>query len=232
MCKKIDHSQYRNGTLATTGFAIRGKEFFGEKTLLKTPPQSSFLSLSEMKHFVIAALALIPVAFYIAALATDRWSISAGLAAAFANLPYNINYGIFRSSQWVGAGALYQTESFTGCGEATGSLCDQVKTAEAFTIMALVLVFGALVLSAANKGMLAAALFAVSGSFGMIGWVVWFAGVHSDDFLKTIIQQVFGSTDSGFTIGYSQALDIAAWTLSIVLAPVAFFTARGTVGPA
>ena len=59
----------------------------------------------------------------------------------------------------------------------------------------------ALVLSAANKGMLAAALFAVSGIFGMIGWAVWFGGIHKNDGLKALLTQL-GST-SGFTIGYS-----------------------------
>ena len=177
-----------------------------------------------MKHVAIVGLALIPVVFYITALSTDSWMISSGIATnAFSTPQYQANYGIFYSSFVVGAGASYQTSSETGCfgAQMTGTTCDKLKVCEAFTIMALVLVGGALWLCLMNKGMLAASLFAVSGIFGLIGWIVWYAGIQKNSQFSEQLSFV-GSTDSGYSIGYSQALDIGAWAVSLLLAPMAY----------
>ena len=179
-----------------------------------------------MKHFIVAGLSLIPIVFYIVAVSTDSWALSSGIATLFSNTPYQFNYGLFRSTTVIGSGASQVTTKTNGCGSQTSTtVCDKGKTAEGFTVMALIIVSGALVLSAMNKGVLAAPVFAISGIFGMIGWALWYGGVQQSSEVKDQLT-TFGSTDSGFSIGYSQALDIVAWTLSLLLAPLAFFTSE------
>ncbi len=85
--------------------------------------------------------------------------------------------------------------------------------------MALIIGAGAIALAGLNKGQLSGAVYAISGIFGMIGWAVWYGGVQkaSDTTGLTSL-----GTTSELEIGYSQALVLASWTLSLVLSPLAF----------
>jgi len=148
-----------------------------------------------MLRFVIAAAGLIPLVFYIIACATTSWST------------YNtsvVKIGLFRSSN-------PSTGDSTGCGGTTGSDCDKIQVAEAFTVVALVALAPGIGFAVKEKGLFTAAAFAISGVCGMIGWAVWYGG-----FVKN------GGLSSGnYDIGYSQALDIAAWVITLVLAAAA-----------
>ena len=110
-------------------------------------------------------------------------------------------------------------EILDGCNASSSSrICSSLLAAQAFTIMALLIMTAAVVVTALNRfpTMIACVLYTVSGLFGMIGWTVYYAGVHNSSEIVAFIKEYQGT--GGITIGYSQALCIAAWTLTLVLA--------------
>jgi len=170
-----------------------------------------------MKNFVVAGLGLAPLVLYIVALATDYWIVSSG-TGTFGS--YSLHYGPFHSAIETG-GSKFE---FAGCGSASNTLCNRIMTSRAFVIMALIIVAGAIALAGLNKGQLSGAVYAISGIFGMIGWAVWYGGVQKASDTTSVLTSL--GTTSELEIGYSQALVLASWTLSLVLSPLAFVLMR------
>eukprot|EP00047_Mylnosiga_fluctuans_P002209 m.223619 g.223619 ORF g.223619 m.223619 type:complete len:163 (-) comp10952_c0_seq1:52-540(-) len=158
-----------------------------------------------MKHFGIVGAGLIPLVFFIVSLGTTEWvTYSSGV------IKYQT--GLFR----------YHAETPTStdgdvCSDDDSSVngnsaCDKIRTARAFIIMAVILVAGALALSFLKRGRIAAATWGAAGLFGLIGWAVFYGGYQEGDL----------TNGSSYDIGYSQALAIVAWVLSLVLAGASF----------
>ncbi len=167
---------------------------------------------------MVAGLGLVPLVLYIVALATNDWSVSSGTGTLGA---YSLNIGPFHSSM-----VYVQTRyNYASCGLASSTLCNKLTSSKAFVIMALIIVSGAIALAVLNKGKLSGAVFVISGIFGMIGWALWYGGVQKDSESSNALSAV-GAINGELSIGYSQALVIASWTLSLVLSPLAFVLMR------
>lgn len=174
-------------------------------------------------------LAVISEACYIAALPTDHWVTYS--QQGFPLLYDDVN--ALGSISTLTFGISPSTSPCQGINsqnqELQDSICNRITLAEAFTIAAVALQGLAMVIrltglyqcAVVHKERFTAGACAVAGVLGFCGWAVWYQGVQqTSDFASFTAQDTAGTS----SIGYSQGLDMTAWTLSFVLSGLAMIS--------